>query len=1230
MKKKTFWTYLGRLLIAIILVIAISLLGIFIFDRYKSEDANFKNMYPNSYWDELEGFKSYTELKKGEERYDYNSPEYENPYDEDDTLLQKITKARYTEELNLLVDSMNNRLTAIKNELKKLNRIDETLTKEDWLFELLGIQDIKETDTLYTKIADPSLEYKGSQEDFTKIIENFETTNIYKQLLANGYKGKLLYVMSALYQAADSDELFEKFNVTNKYNNKKEWVIDLCGFNTYAVDDNFSAYDFVVNNGYTGTFIEWCEALIPSGNPPYDDMSNSYKLENDYDLYMAIYNDCGKADVLNSSAYEIAKTKDANKINELENEQSELNELVDAAKARTLPTLAEYFNRLQKVMENDNYEFWLSYGLTTFKVVDKRTGYEWYSNPKNVETRLKTEQTTVLNVIYGTSAGAEIEYSNYTYAISTVDSKGRSVDPNYAIKITEREENGVKIPIVQVWYHLTKRGINYTYFPQYISRDHVNELLARNAEKAKNGEKDSEGNLIPDIEYSTKKYNELADKIKAETDPKKKAELQEEQKKYEKGYQVSSKWLNTWYNLLGKDSQEAKEKGFEYYEYKGGTFEFMSDIVINNLHKWLYEWCGYSKSDLEKDNKTFGVENQKNDLVFEVAIEYDLTEEGLKVIVPGNSIRQYGNFDICKLDILPYFTSTPEGVNGYTIIPDGSGSILEHDNGKSNLYNPYVKRIYTTDLSQTSATKQVTSYDIMLPMYAVVNGTSAIIADVEQMASQLELRATTSGYGNLGETNNKNYFRAYLRESQMVYIGTYSKDPVQKFTKQLITEDIIIDFKILGESGRTKEYTYSEIAQLYREILLKRYEKLNSKHDTTPTPVLDIDVIGAYTYKDNFAGFSYSAKGTMTTYEELGKMIEEYNDLGIKYINVFYNGWRKEALVNTTFKSLKLSSLLGTKKQLKALIEKHEKVTIYPYVSIGEINNYQESFGSNHYTTRDVIGEIINKYPYDLSTNAYDKKANKIEVVSPHYYYRFTESLVDSYIKLFGKDTAKKNYIGINSISIDKFGSALAGDYKKNNEMFKINAIQEQIRSLELVAKNIQNINLYQPYDYAFEFISHAKDVPFESTQKELLDYSIPFYQLVINGMFDYSGESINMNIEKTIDYHIMKLIETGSNPQFTFTYDSSSELIKTNYNYYYNTEYSNWLHEVQTIYDTLVDLDIYSCQLVAHEKLDTNVFKVTYSDGAGKQINIILNYSLASVNIPGVGTIAAKSYKKL
>ena len=227
MKKKTFWTYLGRLLIAVILVIVISLLGIFIFDRYNPATSDFKNMYSNSYWDELDGFMSYDELKKGEARFDYTSPEYESPYDEDDTVLEKINKSRYSEELNLIIDSLNRRLTTIKNELNTLNRVEENLSKEDWIFRLLMIADVKENEQLYTKIADPNLEYKGSEEDFTKVLANYETSNVYKQLVANGYKGKLINVMSAMLTASDSDELFEAANVHNKYENKKQWVIDV-------------------------------------------------------------------------------------------------------------------------------------------------------------------------------------------------------------------------------------------------------------------------------------------------------------------------------------------------------------------------------------------------------------------------------------------------------------------------------------------------------------------------------------------------------------------------------------------------------------------------------------------------------------------------------------------------------------------------------------------------------------------------------------------------------------------------------------------------------------------------------------------------------------------------------------------------------------------------------------------------------------------------------------------
>ena len=158
----------------------------------------------------------------------------------------------------------------------------------------------------------------------------------------------------------------------------------------------------------------------------------------------------------------------------------------------------------------------------------------------------------------------------------------------------------------------------------------------------------------------------------------------------------------------------------------------------------------------------------------------------------------------------------------------------------------------------------------------------------------------------------------------------------------------------------------------------------------------------------------------------------------------------------------------------------------------------------------------------------------------------------------------------------------------------------------------------------------HAKDIPYQSTQKEILDYSIPFYQLVVNGLFDYSAESINTNIEDGIDQHVMKMIETGSNPQFTFTHDSSSELVRTEYNYYYNTEYSNWLGEITQIFYELDSLEIYKGRLVSHERLIPNVYLVTYLVD-GREIQIILNYSFASYyHSNGNVIVGAKSYKAL
>lgn len=1126
-----------------------------------------------------------------------------------------IDKARYVEELDLLTKPLSNKSISLTNKIESLsNKYDKT--KEEWIFEVLGISFGNRTPQSAYVLA-KERGYTGTKETWLNLLFT-NPKNAYLKMYANGYNSDYkTWINDFVYDYyLGTDSTYELAKANGFEGSFEKWLIQISGFEMYGP---MSAYDFVCQNGYKGTSLDWFSVLASRDGYLLDALAKagymcSYKTEyeepvnNDYELFVALYNDQGNGKIL--SAYEAAKVVNQTLIDELQAQKNEIDSLIQRGKDRELPNWSNYFSRYQKAFENEDYEFWMNYALTTFKVVEKKTGNVWFSNPEKPDSNaLKASQSTVLTVYYGRTAGALIPYSNYEYSTSTTNASGRNVDPNFAVKVDAENKT------VQVWYHLERRGIDYTFFPQYFSKDRAEELLARNKEKYDSGLKDVNNDPIPDIADFVEKYAN--------------ATTPEEKELYKPGYEAYSKWFESYYQFVPADST-SNTKGYGYYEYKAGTFSNMSEIVLRNLYLWMYEWCGYTKADLIEDNEEFDVDFESVNPAFEIAIEYKLTDHGLEVTIPGNSIKEYEGYTLCNVDILPYFTSTKAGIEGYTIIPDGSGSVMMHDNGKSNIYSPYSKRFYTTDLSQTSFTKKALSYDIMLPMYAVVNEGSGVLVEALQMASQLELKATTSGYGNLGESNNTNYFRAYIRESQDVYIGTYAKEAVRKFTEQLIAEDIILDYTFLApqlKEGDTLDYAY--VAKKYRESLIRRYGLV--ENDITKTPVLDMDVIGSYTYKNNFLGIGYTDKGSMTTYEELEKMIDTYLDLGIEYINAFYYGWRKEGLVNVSFENLKLNSLLGSKKQLQALVQKNENVRLYPYMSMGELNEYQENFGKSHYNSRDVVGEIITKYPYDMSTNTYDKKAREISVLSPRYYYAFTQSLVDSYTKLFGTNSAKKNAIGLNSISIDKFGAALSGDYKKGIEMFKISAIREQLKSLELIYNSgIQNINLYAPYDYAFKYISHAKDIPYQSSQYEILDYSIPFYQLVVNGLFDYSGESINANIEDGLEYHIMKLIETGSNPQFTFTFDSSAELSKTDYNNFYNTEYTNWLKEVEILYNELNNLGIYGYQLYSHERIEANVYRVVYQNAAtNEKIEIVLNYSLTSVYVDGK-QIHAKSYEVL
>lgn len=1120
--RPSFGKILKRIILITLAALIVIFVALFFLVRYKAEGNTYYNKYDDAYWNKevLDGFSYYPELISGTSVYNMLSEDYKYPW----TAAGKSSTS--------LTDMEKIDMARYKEELAKIDALFQyssglKAAKE----ELERIQNAK---------------WDSSKDIYEWILEKLEMDR-------DSYESRIPDIAEA------------------------------------------TAYEYASNNGYEGTEDEFKQMLKYSLNvmTALDNTSFSGRI---YNLCAAIAKDTALYDYLCEFDQDASDAAEA-KVTTAQTIVDHLN-----ATSENLPSWNDYYINtllgfgglatpypnspvLTKTLDNGNkYEFWFHTYYTTFKIVLKDASdnvlQEWYSNPQDedpVATQtIKNLEKAVLTVSYAVLKGQTGTYSNYEYSVTPYDlNSNEDLTPNFAVNF-DVENNRVI-----VWYQLERRGIDYSYFPKYISAERLREVVARSKERAENHVVvqmgTDKGKEVKDLATQTMSYAELTQSI---------------------------------YKLIPASNTSLNEYGYDYYEYQG-TISTMSDITRKKLYLWLYEWCGYTTQDLIEDNEQFGESVDISRPSFKIAIEYMLTDNGLEVTIPGNSLKETAAYPMTYIEVLPYFTATKAGVGGYTIIPDGSGAILEHDNGNTN-YGKYSKRVYTTDLTTIPYVNAGSSEDLMFPMYGVVNDDkSAIICYAVRSGAQMLLSADVSGRNN---NYNTNFFTVFVRESKKITVGTasYERKSLVKWTNAMATEDIEIRFDTIEEENQS----YSGVAAKYREILKKHYGF--EDRDTTTSPVLNMDVIGSYSFRDNFIGIPFTNKDSLTTIDQLREMMKAIHKTGVKNINVSYLGWRDSNLTAKTFGNLKVSNLIGSKAKFRALIaDNNNNDAVYPYVQFGQFTDFTELFGKNHYVAHAVDGNLAKSRPYDLNSNVFNKTKPWVYALSPRYYLVFATSL--------GKNIAKltnSSYLAVNQL-----GSTLSGDYKKGVETFKVDAVNHQIEAFDALNKEgITNITLYTPYDYAIKYASVIKNVPYQYTAYEILDYSIPFYQLVINGLVDYSGESVNAYSEKGLTEHIMRMIETGSNIDFTFTYESSEKLLQTDYNTYYYTQYTDWLDDVAEIYQTLDDLGIYAMRLTSHERVDNNVFKVVYSDGTNTK-TIYLNYTRNPYHATDGTVVEAKSF---
>ncbi|MBQ2867668.1 MAG: hypothetical protein IJE87_04775, partial [Firmicutes bacterium] len=237
-----------------------------------------------------------------------------------------------------------------------------------------------------------------------------------------------------------------------------------------------------------------------------------------------------------------------------------------------------------------------------------------------------------------------------------------------------------------------------------------------------------------------------------------------------------------------------------------------------------------------------------------------------------------------------------------------------------------------------------------------------------------------------------------------------------------------------------------------------------------------------------------------------------------------------------------------------------------------------ELFDGFSYRT-DAVKTIDDRYTrkrvYDLATQSL--RMTGLIAISP--------SVLNEYYTNFSADM---NELGVSGISVATLGSDLNSDFDKKDPYNREDAKAYVLNMLEKMDADYGNIMLDGGNSYIYKYADHILNVPIDSSHHTYASEMIPFMGMVLHGFVQFAGEPTNMAGD--INYEILKMIESGSNPYFTLSYQNIAELKETrDLAEYYSVSYEIWKEDLVERYNQINEAlkDVQTALIVDHEFLE-------------------------------------------
>jgi len=616
-----------------------------------------------------------------------------------------------------------------------------------------------------------------------------------------------------------------------------------------------------------------------------------------------------------------------------------------------------------------------------------------------------------------------------------------------------------------------------------------------------------------------------------------------------------------------------------------GTREFLLAEI-----EGLLADAGYTYEDWIADRARFPAASPPDRPTFNVTLRYALEGRSLVVSVPFDEIAFRQSYPLVELSLLPFMGAGGMGDEGYLLVPDGSGAIINFNNGRQS-QAPFASRVFGWNEAMPRSAV-ILDNRAPFPVFGVQRNGHALVAVIEEGASYASVRADVSG-------RNSSYNIVHpvfdmIHGAVMDISGRTDRLVILHERDLPQGESLAVRFIPAARDG------YVGMAMEYRDWLLNRYPSMRERlaAGTRPEAPVVVEIIGAVSKIQHRLGIPFDLPLRLTSYEEAEGMLGDFAGLGWRNLNVMLTGWFNHSVEHAVPSRIRLINELGNARDFRNLVAAADDFgfEIFPGVDFFFMRNSRafDGFSSFRDVARHPNRDRVQQYPFsfvwfgertDWGTRAY--------LARPE----FSTALIGGFVERAGS-------FGLRNVAFQSIGSRLGGDFHERRSVSREAALRMRQDTLADLGGSGVGVMIRTGFSYTVPWADIIVDMPLEGQGSSIVNASVPFYQIALRGLVPYVGRAINLAEDYT--QNLLRAVEGGAGLHFSFMKESAAVLQETRYRQFFANDYSRWIGYADALYQRFsADFDgLFDQLIVDHAILAPGVTVTEYERGARVYVN--------------------------